>query len=172
MEGLRKLRGMVVFPAERTTRGYSCCTGDHADYAAHLAYTTLYATTPCRPEATRALLQFHGHPRFFTQRVQSTKYGIKYGFCSSNFPYGLGKYSLFWYFGPFGSCKANAAQMAVYLNRWPQDRLQNIMILSIGTPTKVPWKTSISQYRVNPRPENGNRSASTPLLRLWKKERL
>ena len=29
-------------------------------------------------------------------------YGTKYGFCSSNFPYGLGKYSLYWYLGPFG----------------------------------------------------------------------
>ena len=35
-EGLRKLRGMVVFPAEETTRGYSCYSGDYADYAAHL----------------------------------------------------------------------------------------------------------------------------------------
>ena len=29
-------------------------------------------------------------------------HGTKYGFCSSNFPYGLGKYSLYWYLGPFG----------------------------------------------------------------------
>ena len=43
MEGLRELLGMVVFPAEETTRGYSCCSGDYADYVAHLAYTTLYA---------------------------------------------------------------------------------------------------------------------------------
>ena len=35
-EGLRKLRGMVVF-LEETTQFYS---GDYADYAAHLAYTT------------------------------------------------------------------------------------------------------------------------------------
>ena len=32
-------------------------------------------------------------------------YGRKYGFCSSNFPYGLGKYSLYGYFGPFGVCR-------------------------------------------------------------------
>ena len=29
-------------------------------------------------------------------------YGTKYGFCSSNFPYGLGKYSPCGYLGPFG----------------------------------------------------------------------
>ena len=29
-------------------------------------------------------------------------YGTKYGFCSNNFPYGLGKYSPYGYFGPFG----------------------------------------------------------------------
>ena len=29
-------------------------------------------------------------------------YGTKYGFCSSNSPYGLSKYSLYWYLGPFG----------------------------------------------------------------------
>ena len=43
MEGLGKLRGMVVFPAEETTRGYCCCSGDYTDYAAPLAYKTLYA---------------------------------------------------------------------------------------------------------------------------------
>ena len=43
MEGLRELRGMVVFPAEETTRGYSCYSTDYADYVAHLAYTNLYA---------------------------------------------------------------------------------------------------------------------------------
>ena len=30
-------------------------------------------------------------------------YGIKYGFCSSNFPYGLGKYTPYGYLGPFGN---------------------------------------------------------------------
>ena len=30
------------------------------------------------------------------------QYGTKYGFCSSNFPYGLGKYSPYGYLGPFG----------------------------------------------------------------------
>ena len=30
------------------------------------------------------------------------QYGTKYGFCSSNFPYGLGKYSPYEYLGPFG----------------------------------------------------------------------
>ena len=29
-------------------------------------------------------------------------YGTKYGFCSSSFPYGLGKYSPYGYLGPFG----------------------------------------------------------------------
>ena len=29
-------------------------------------------------------------------------YGTKYGFCSSNFPYGLGKYFPNEYLGPFG----------------------------------------------------------------------
>ena len=29
-------------------------------------------------------------------------YGTKYGFCSSNFPYGLGKYTPYGYLGPFG----------------------------------------------------------------------
>ena len=46
MESLRELRGMVVFPAEDTTGDTladSCYSGDYADYAAHLAYTTLYA---------------------------------------------------------------------------------------------------------------------------------
>ena len=46
MEGLRELRRMVVFPAEETTRGCSCYSGDWADYAAYLAYTTLYAIRP------------------------------------------------------------------------------------------------------------------------------
>ena len=40
MEGLRELRGMVVFPVEETTRGYSWYSGDYADYAAHLANTS------------------------------------------------------------------------------------------------------------------------------------
>ena len=31
-------------------------------------------------------------------------YGTKSGFCSSNFPYGLGKYSPYGYLGPFGDC--------------------------------------------------------------------
>ena len=43
MEGLRELRGMVVFPAEETTRQHSCHSIDYADYAAHLAYTTFCA---------------------------------------------------------------------------------------------------------------------------------
>ena len=30
------------------------------------------------------------------------QYGTKYGFCSCNFPYGLGKYSPYGYLGPFG----------------------------------------------------------------------
>ena len=30
------------------------------------------------------------------------QYGTKCGFCSSNFPYGLGKYSPYGYLGPFG----------------------------------------------------------------------
>ena len=30
------------------------------------------------------------------------QYGTKYGFCSSNFPHGLGKYSPYGYLGPFG----------------------------------------------------------------------
>ena len=29
-------------------------------------------------------------------------FGAKYGFCSSNFPYDLGKYSPYGYLGPFG----------------------------------------------------------------------
>ena len=29
-------------------------------------------------------------------------YGTKYGFCSNNFPYGLGKYTPYGYLGPFG----------------------------------------------------------------------
>ena len=29
--------------------------------------------------------------------------GTKHGFCSSNFPYGLGKYSPYGYLGPFGN---------------------------------------------------------------------
>ena len=29
-------------------------------------------------------------------------HGTKYGFCSSNFPYGLGKYTPYGYSGPFG----------------------------------------------------------------------
>ena len=29
-------------------------------------------------------------------------YGTKYGLCSSNFPFGLGKYTPEWYLGPFG----------------------------------------------------------------------
>ena len=42
MEGLRELRGMVVFLSEETTRGYTCYSTGYADYAAHLTYTTLY----------------------------------------------------------------------------------------------------------------------------------
>ena len=34
-------------------------------------------------------------------------YGTKYGFCSSNFPYGLGKYSPYGYLGPFGTRMAS-----------------------------------------------------------------
>ena len=43
MEGLRELRGMVVFPTEETTQGYSCRSTDYADYTVRLAYTTFYA---------------------------------------------------------------------------------------------------------------------------------
>ena len=34
-------------------------------------------------------------------------YGTKYGFCSSNFPYGLGKYSAYGYLGSFGTRMAS-----------------------------------------------------------------
>ena len=38
-------------------------------------------------------------------------YGTKYGFCSSNFPYGLGKYPPYGYLGPFGKhCHRNFLQ--------------------------------------------------------------
>ena len=37
-----------------------------------------------------------------TRSLDYSSYGTKYGFCSSNFPYGLGKYSPYWYLGPFG----------------------------------------------------------------------
>ena len=43
MEGLREVRRMIVFPAEETTQGFSSYSTDYADYAAHLAYTTLCA---------------------------------------------------------------------------------------------------------------------------------
>ena len=82
MEGLRESRGMVV-PAEETTRGYFCYSSDYADYAAHLAYTTLYAIRintsseayklrrlrkQDKPTLTsRALLQLHGHHSPFMQ---------------------------------------------------------------------------------------------------------
>ena len=39
-----------------------------------------------------------------TKSPKGPKYlhGTKYGFCSGNFPYGLGKYSPYGYLGPFG----------------------------------------------------------------------
>ena len=45
---------------------------------------------------------------FVTQIPKGPKYlyGTKYGFCSSNFPYGLGKYSPYGYLGPFGDSLA------------------------------------------------------------------
>ena len=44
MEGLCELRGMVFSLWKRLyTQGYSRCSTDYADYAAHLAYTTFYA---------------------------------------------------------------------------------------------------------------------------------
>ena len=46
----------------------------------------------------------------YTPKGPKYLYGRKYGFCSSNFPYGLGKYSLYGYFGPFGY-----RQQATYL---------------------------------------------------------
>ena len=37
-------------------------------------------------------------------------YGTKYGFCSSNFPYGLGKYSPYGYLGPFWEMSCSPVQ--------------------------------------------------------------
>ena len=44
-------------------------------------------------------------------------YGTKYGFCSSNFPYGLGKYSPYGYLGPFGLVATELALGAAGLYR-------------------------------------------------------
>ena len=38
-------------------------------------------------------------------------YGTKYGFCSSNFSYGLGKYSPYGYLGPFEIIRVLAAAL-------------------------------------------------------------
>ena len=46
-------------------------------------------------------------------------YGTKYGFCSSNFHYGLGKYSLYWYLGPLGSEQSKSPSHAA-LRRAPR----------------------------------------------------
>ena len=45
-------------------------------------------------EQTYFVLLFPKGPKYL--------YGTKYGFCSSNFLYGLGKYSPYGYLGPFG----------------------------------------------------------------------
>ena len=49
-------------------------------------------------------------------------YGTKYGFCSGNFPYGLGKYSPYGYLGPFGtgflvSLQANVSGADLVINK-------------------------------------------------------
>ena len=43
-------------------------------------------------------------------------YGTKYGFCSSNFPCGLAKYSPYGYLGPFGLAKQTQAE-------WPAQQV-------------------------------------------------
>ena len=55
-------------------------------------------------------------------------YGTKYGFCSSNFPYGLGKYSLYRYLGPFG-CSI------IYLQYDPENKV----LKQPGPFLLVPW---------------------------------
>ena len=49
----------------------------------------------------------HG-PQSLNPKGPKYLYGTKYGFCSSNFPYGLGKYTPYGYLGPFGEvCRAS-----------------------------------------------------------------
>ena len=50
-----------------------------------------------------------GPPNVYRQMFQGITpkgpkylYGTKYGFCSSDFPYGLGKYTPYGHLGPFG----------------------------------------------------------------------
>ena len=42
------------------------------------------------------------------------QYGTKYDFCSSNFPYGLGKYSPYGYLGPFGIAMDQSTQLGCH----------------------------------------------------------
>ena len=57
-----------------------------------------------------------GGPFWGAPNPKGPKYqnGTKYGFCSSNFPYGLGKYSPYGYLAPFGKLKV---QQAVHSSR-------------------------------------------------------
>ena len=60
------------------------------------SFAALVMSTPCPPGRYSARsLSLPKGPKYL--------YGTKYGSCSSNFPYGLGKYSLYWYLGPFGT---------------------------------------------------------------------
>ena len=52
---------------------------------------------------------------FLPQRVQSTF--MVQGFCSSNFPYGLGKYTPYGYFGPFGFVAPNSPTAVLWVFR-------------------------------------------------------
>ena len=64
---------------------------------------TLIFLCPCNPD-------IHTSPK-----GPKYLYGAKYGFCSSNFPYGLGKYSLYWYLGPFGFISIKNISIYIYI---------------------------------------------------------
>ena len=56
-------------------------------------------------------------PMLISPKGPKYLHGTKYGFCSSNFPYGLGKYSLYWYLGPFGFIIIKAVKVFTELQR-------------------------------------------------------
>ena len=61
----------------------------------------------------------------------------KYGFCSSNFPYGLGKYSAYGYLGPFG-CVRYSSRSSVDSSR--RGDSSNIMIVTVVSTTPDHWE--------------------------------
>ena len=69
------------------------CIGADSTFDIAMHPTLLVAVSPLDPEPDTLNPNPKG-PKY--------RYGTKYGFSSSNFPYGLGKYSPYGYLGPFG----------------------------------------------------------------------